>query len=103
MGTREENVRCPQVYRLTDYTELDKSEMENLEVKIDDSENDTESYPVIVKEGWLMKRGEHFKNWRPRYFILKDDRLWWLTSLNHLHLLSGAFIWTLLLRGCFTL
>lgn len=21
----------------------------------------------IVKEGWLYKRGEHIKNWRPRY------------------------------------
>ncbi|OWA51761.1 RAC-gamma serine/threonine-protein kinase [Hypsibius exemplaris] len=26
-----------------------------------------------VKEGWLMKRGEHIKNWRPRYFILLSD------------------------------
>lgn len=27
----------------------------------------------IVKEGWLYKRGEHIKNWRSRYFILRDD------------------------------
>jgi len=27
----------------------------------------------IVKEGWLFKRGEHIKNWRQRYFILKED------------------------------
>lgn len=27
----------------------------------------------IVHEGWLMKRGEHIKNWRPRYFILFQD------------------------------
>ncbi len=29
--------------------------------------------PKVVKQGWLHKRGEHFRNWRPRYFILKDD------------------------------
>ncbi|XP_063703591.1 RAC serine/threonine-protein kinase-like [Culicoides brevitarsis] len=27
----------------------------------------------IVKQGWLYKRGEHIKNWRARYFILKTD------------------------------
>jgi len=27
----------------------------------------------IVKEGWLWKRGEHIKNWRRRFFILRDD------------------------------
>lgn len=27
----------------------------------------------IVKEGWLYKRGEHIKNWRKRYFILRAD------------------------------
>ncbi|XP_022244766.1 RAC serine/threonine-protein kinase-like [Limulus polyphemus] len=29
--------------------------------------------PQIIKEGWLLKRGEHIKNWRPRYFILLED------------------------------
>jgi len=28
---------------------------------------------VVVKEGLLFKRGEHIKNWRERYFILKSD------------------------------
>lgn len=28
---------------------------------------------MIVKEGWLLKRGEHIKNWRARYFVLMDD------------------------------
>nr|XP_009858418.2 RAC-gamma serine/threonine-protein kinase-like isoform X2 [Ciona intestinalis] len=28
---------------------------------------------TTVKEGWLLKRGEYIKNWRPRYFYLKSD------------------------------
>ncbi|XP_065841545.1 RAC-gamma serine/threonine-protein kinase-like [Oscarella lobularis] len=27
----------------------------------------------IVKEGWLLKRGEYIKNWRKRYFQLRSD------------------------------
>eukprot|EP00794_Sanderia_malayensis_P017666 gene17666-19427_t len=27
----------------------------------------------VAKEGWVMKRGEYIKNWRPRYFILMSD------------------------------
>uniref|UniRef100_A0A8C9TE27 non-specific serine/threonine protein kinase n=1 Tax=Scleropages formosus TaxID=113540 RepID=A0A8C9TE27_SCLFO len=27
----------------------------------------------VVREGWLHKRGEYIKTWRPRYFILKSD------------------------------
>lgn len=30
---------------------------------------------ITVKEGWLMKRGEYIKNWRPRYFILRSNGL----------------------------
>lgn len=28
---------------------------------------------ATVKEGWLLKRGEHIRTWRPRYFILKEN------------------------------
>lgn len=28
---------------------------------------------TTFKEGWLQKRGEHIKTWRPRYFILRND------------------------------
>lgn len=28
---------------------------------------------TVIREGWLYKRGEHIKNWRKRYFILRDD------------------------------
>lgn len=29
--------------------------------------------PRVIKEGWLQKRGEHIKNWRSRYFVLRED------------------------------
>lgn len=37
------------------------------------AEGETPPPPHIVKEGLLFKRGEHFKNWRERFFILKSD------------------------------
>jgi len=27
----------------------------------------------VVKEGWLLKKGEYIASWRPRYFILRSD------------------------------
>lgn len=27
----------------------------------------------LIREGWLLKRGEHIKNWRQRYFVLRED------------------------------
>ena len=26
-----------------------------------------------ISQGWLQKRGERIRNWRPRYFILFND------------------------------
>lgn len=37
------------------------------------SKNIDGSLRQIEKEGWLFKRGEHIKNWRRRYFILRTD------------------------------
>lgn len=37
------------------------------------SESITDPQATVVKEGWLFKRGEHIKNWRSRYFVLRDD------------------------------
>eukprot|EP00050_Salpingoeca_kvevrii_P016733 m.58125 g.58125 ORF g.58125 m.58125 type:complete len:481 (+) comp7124_c0_seq1:1-1443(+) len=31
------------------------------------------SAPEVAKEGWLLKRGEYIRAWRPRYFQLKTD------------------------------
>ncbi len=28
---------------------------------------------TVVKEGWLLKKGEFIASWRPRYFLLKSD------------------------------
>jgi len=32
-----------------------------------------EPVPRVVHQGWLKKRAEHMRTWRPRYFILKDN------------------------------
>ncbi|CAG5947079.1 unnamed protein product [Menidia menidia] len=37
------------------------------------SEEATMTDQNVVKEGWVQKRGEYIKNWRPRYFLLKTD------------------------------
>ena len=34
------------------------------------SKSSLESVKVLVKEGWLLKRGEYIKNWRSRYMML---------------------------------
>jgi RAC serine/threonine-protein kinase len=34
--------------------------------------NSADTY-LLIKQGWLQKRGEHIKTWRPRYFILYSN------------------------------
>lgn len=42
--------------------------------KVGDSVNAATMNEVsVIKEGWLHKRGEYIKTWRPRYFLLKSD------------------------------
>ena len=35
--------------------------------------NSSGKIPKIVHQGWLTKKGKYIQNWRPRYFILKDN------------------------------
>ncbi|XP_034326204.2 RAC-alpha serine/threonine-protein kinase isoform X3 [Magallana gigas] len=35
--------------------------------------SNSDTHIPVVKEGFLWKRGEHIKNWRKRYFILRQD------------------------------
>ena len=37
------------------------------------SSNSSGEEVTIVKEGWLLKRGEYIKNFRGRYFVMKSD------------------------------
>lgn len=32
------------------------------------------------RSGWLWKQGELFRNWRRRWFVLKDGKLFWFKS-----------------------
>ena len=38
-----------------------------------DAEDAMAEEATIVKQGWLLKRGEYIKNWRNRWFQLKSD------------------------------
>lgn len=33
-----------------------------------------------VKQGWLHKKGRHFKNWKKRWFVLSPESLQYFTS-----------------------
>ena len=43
-----------------------KIEEDGMMEVVETGEMKMEEAMVIVKEGWLMKRGEVIKNWRPR-------------------------------------
>jgi hypothetical protein len=40
---------------------------------VDRTEDVMAEEATIVKQGWLLKRGEYIKNWRNRWFQLKSD------------------------------
>merc|ERR1711981_680463 len=45
----------------------------NADIRGEAIRNSSGKIPKIVHQGWLKKKGEHIRNWRPRYFILKDN------------------------------
>lgn len=54
--------------RLFESSSIESGQMPDLMTK-----NIDVSAREVIKEGWLFKRGEHIKNWRRRYFILRSD------------------------------
>ena len=45
----------------------DRSGHGMMDNEVDMEEAWPDAGPTVVKEGWLMKRGEVIKNWRPRF------------------------------------
>ena len=35
-----------------------------------------------VKEGWLMKKGFQYHSWKKRYFVMKNEFIWYFPSNN---------------------
>ena len=33
-----------------------------------------------IKEGWLTKQGDEYKNWKKRYFVLQDNILYYFAE-----------------------
>lgn len=41
---------------------------------------DVEFWHSPERCGWLMKQGEYIKTWRRRWFVLKQDKIFWFKS-----------------------
>jgi hypothetical protein len=67
-------------FKINDLKKLENSNKsistkENIKLKLDDG---------VYKEGWLTKEGRRVKNWKKRWFILKERSLCYYTAKNKL-------------------
>lgn len=54
--------------------------MSNLFGRSSKSLSDVEFWEEPERAGWLMKQGEYFKNWRRRWFVLKQGKIFWFKT-----------------------
>ena len=69
----------------------------NRKIKLLESENERLKKDTQFKEGWLVKQGHIFRNWKKRWFLLlamnKDARLFYSETPG------GNFKGVILLKG----
>ncbi|GMH37094.1 hypothetical protein BSKO_04967 [Bryopsis sp. KO-2023] len=54
--------------------------MSNLFGRSSKNYSDVEFWEEPERSGWLMKQGEYLKNWRRRWFVLKQGKIFWFKS-----------------------